>query len=124
MREKNDRIRQYKRNKQKLFKYLALSIARNNDITILEMNMGKDNIHLLIDCNTQHFIPDIVNAFKRLLFNYVFRTGDRRFIIFAANMALDYLAMDYKKGIVSDEELRSFFNAYFHMCEKECAYPN
>lgn len=53
-------------------KELLKKIAVDNDVMILEMETDKDHIHLLIDCNPQHYIPNIVKAFKgvsaRLLF--------------------------------------------------------
>lgn len=54
------------------FKKLVTQIALDNDIEIIEMETDKDHIHLLIECKPQHYIPNIVKAFKgvsaRLLF--------------------------------------------------------
>lgn len=53
-------------------KALLKQIADDNHINIIEMESHKDHIHLLIECNPQHYIPSIVKAFKgvsaRLLF--------------------------------------------------------
>lgn len=47
-------------------------IAKENGFTIHEINGDLDHIHLLIECNPQHYIPDIIKALKgvsaRLLF--------------------------------------------------------
>ncbi len=39
-------------------------IANDNDFEILELNIDKDHVHILIDCSPQHFIPDIMKAIK------------------------------------------------------------
>ena len=39
-------------------------IAEDNNFTIEEMETDKDHIHLLIECTTQHYIPDIMKALK------------------------------------------------------------
>ena len=48
------------------------NITKDNHINILEMNMNKDHIHILIDCSPQHYIPNMIKALKgvsaRLLF--------------------------------------------------------
>jgi len=53
-------------------KRLLKQIAMDNDIIIVEMESDKDHIHLLIECKPQHYIPNVVKAFKgvsaRLLF--------------------------------------------------------
>ncbi|MGG3886351.1 IS200/IS605 family transposase [Brevibacillus panacihumi] len=47
-------------------------IATDNGFTISEMESDCDHVHLLIDCNPQHSIPNIIKALKgvsaRLLF--------------------------------------------------------
>lgn len=37
-------------------------IANDNGFQILECNIDKDHIHLLINCSPQHYIPDIIKA--------------------------------------------------------------
>lgn len=53
-------------------KELLKQIALDNGIQIVEMESDKDHIHLLIECTPQHYIPNIVKAFKgvsaRILF--------------------------------------------------------
>lgn len=53
-------------------KTIIQAIAVENDIKIKEMETDKDHIHLLIECKPQHYIPNIIKAFKgvsaRLLF--------------------------------------------------------
>ncbi len=39
-------------------------IADDNKFQILECNMDKDHIHLLINCSPQHYIPDMIKALK------------------------------------------------------------
>lgn len=45
-------------------KKLLKQIAFDNGVTILEMESDKDHIHLLIECKPQHYLPNIVKAFK------------------------------------------------------------
>ena len=53
-------------------KELLNLIAADNDVNILEMESDNDHIHMLIECKPQHYIPNVVKAFKgvtaRLLF--------------------------------------------------------
>ena len=53
-------------------KKLLNQIASDNDVEIVEMESDKDHIHLFIECKPQHYIPNMVKAFKgvsaRLLF--------------------------------------------------------
>ncbi len=39
-------------------------IADDNHFQILECNMEKDYIHLLLNCSPQHYIPDMIKALK------------------------------------------------------------
>ena len=39
-------------------------IADDNGFQILECNMDKDHVHLLINCSPQHYIPDMIKALK------------------------------------------------------------
>ena len=39
-------------------------IADDNKFQILEWNMDKDHIHILINCSSQHYIPDMIKALK------------------------------------------------------------
>ncbi|ANB59717.1 transposase, putative [Anoxybacillus amylolyticus] len=47
-------------------------MATDNGFTISEIESDGDHVHLLIDCNPQHSIPNIIKALKgvsaRLLF--------------------------------------------------------
>lgn len=47
-------------------------MAKDNNFMIEEMETDLDHIHLLISCNPQHYIPNIIKALKgvsaRLLF--------------------------------------------------------
>lgn len=53
-------------------KTIIQDIADEHGIIIVEMETDQDHIHLLIECKPQHYIPNIVKAFKgvsaRLLF--------------------------------------------------------
>lgn len=44
----------------------------DNGIKILEMESDKDHIHLLIECKPQHYIPNIVKAFKGVSARFLF----------------------------------------------------
>lgn len=54
-------------------KLIMKDIAVKHEIKIVEMETDKDHIHLLIECKPQHYIPNLVKAFKgvsaRRLFN-------------------------------------------------------
>lgn len=54
------------------FQNILRKIAKDQNITILEMETDRDHIHLLIDCKPQHYIPDVIKSLKgvsaRLLF--------------------------------------------------------
>ena len=39
-------------------------IAADYGVVILEANTDQDHIHLLLDCAPQHYIPNLVKAFK------------------------------------------------------------
>ncbi len=45
-------------------KDLLHHIAQDNGIVILELESDYNYVHLLIDCKPQHYIPNIVKAFK------------------------------------------------------------
>lgn len=49
--------------KNSLIKILN-KIATDNMFEILECNIDKDHIHLLINCSPQHYIPDMIKALK------------------------------------------------------------
>ena len=53
-------------------KELLKHIATENNVEIMTMESDKDHIHLFIECKPQHYIPNLVKAFKgvsaRLLF--------------------------------------------------------
>ena len=50
--------------KENKLKEILYKIAIDNEFTIVLINGDLDHIHLLIDCNPQHFIPDIIKALK------------------------------------------------------------
>ena len=56
----------------KKLKEILNQIATDNGFTISEIESDCDHVHLLIDCNPQHSIPNIIKALKgvsaRLLF--------------------------------------------------------
>jgi len=43
---------------------LLHKIATENGFVIQEINEDLGHIHLLIECNPQHYIPDIIKALK------------------------------------------------------------
>jgi len=43
---------------------LLYKIAADNGFSIVEYNTDVDHVHLLIDCNPQHYIPDMLKALK------------------------------------------------------------
>ena len=43
---------------------ILTGIADDRRITILEFNTDEDHVHILIDCSPQHYIPDMIKAFK------------------------------------------------------------
>ena len=45
-------------------KEILYKIAKDNNFNIEEINGDLDHIHLLIDCTSQHYIPDIMKALK------------------------------------------------------------
>lgn len=45
-------------------KLIIKDIADKHEIKIVEMETDKDHIHLLIECKPQHYIPNLVKAFK------------------------------------------------------------
>jgi putative transposase len=45
-------------------KLIIQDIADKHEIKIVDMETDKDHIHVLIECKPQHYIPNIVKAFK------------------------------------------------------------
>ena len=45
-------------------KEIILKIAEDNEFKVLEFNIDKDHVHLLISCSPQHYIPNILKALK------------------------------------------------------------
>lgn len=45
-------------------KSIIQDLADEHEIEIVEMETDKDHIHLLIECKPQHYIPNLVKAFK------------------------------------------------------------
>jgi len=52
---------------------ILYKIAEDNEITIVEYNSGLDHVHLLIDCSPQHYIPNMVKAFKGVSARYLMK---------------------------------------------------
>ena len=52
---------------------LLYKIAEDNEITIVEYNTGLDHVHLLVDCKPQHYIPDMLKAFKGVTARYLMK---------------------------------------------------
>ena len=53
-------------------KELISKIADDHGIVILEMEADQDNIHMLIDCKPQHYLPSIIKAFKGTSARFLF----------------------------------------------------
>lgn len=49
---------------ERSMKEILREVAHEQGVSISEMETGKDHIHLLIECKPQHYIPNIVKAFK------------------------------------------------------------
>ena len=49
---------------EKWFLKILNMVAECEDFQILEVNIDKDHIHLLINCSPQHYIPDIIQKLK------------------------------------------------------------
>ena len=47
-------------------KELLTQISKDNGFQILEMNIEKDHIRMLINCTPQHYIPNIIKAMKEI----------------------------------------------------------
>jgi putative transposase len=47
-------------------------IADDHGIKILEMETDQDHIHMLIDCKPQHYLPNIIKAFKGTSTRFLF----------------------------------------------------
>lgn len=45
-------------------KKLLKQIALDSDIKIIEMDSDKDHVQMLIECKPQHYMPNIIKAFK------------------------------------------------------------
>lgn len=54
-------------------KNLLKQIARDHDVKMVEMESDKDHIHLLIACKPQHYIPNLVKAFKGVSARFLFK---------------------------------------------------
>lgn len=54
-------------------KELLKQIAFDNGVLILDMASDKDHIHLLIECKPQHYLPNIVKAFKGVSARFLFK---------------------------------------------------
>ena len=45
-------------------KNILYKIAQDNGFQIIELNINKDHLHLLISCSPQHYIPNMLKALK------------------------------------------------------------
>ncbi len=53
-------------------KSLLRKIADDHGIDILEMETGSDHVHMLIECKPQHYLPNIIKAFKGTSARFLF----------------------------------------------------
>ena len=54
-------------------KSIIQDLADEHEIEIVEIETDKDHIHLLIECKPQHYIPNMVKAFKGVLARKLFK---------------------------------------------------
>jgi len=53
-------------------KSLLRKIADDHGIEILEMETDSDYVHMLIECKPQHYLPNIIKAFKGTSARFLF----------------------------------------------------
>lgn len=53
-------------------KSLLRKIADDHGIEILEMETDSDHVHMLIECKPQHYLPNIIKAFKGTSARFLF----------------------------------------------------
>jgi len=53
-------------------KSLLRKIADDHGIDILEMETDSDHVHMLIECKPQHYLPNIIKAFKGTSARFLF----------------------------------------------------
>ena len=58
------RIPLFRNQNLNILKELLTQISKDNGFQILEMNIEKDHIRMLINCTPQHYIPNIIKAMK------------------------------------------------------------
>jgi putative transposase len=61
---------------EKKLRELLYKIAEDNEITIIEYNSALDHVHLLVDCRPQHYIPDMLKAFKGVSARFLMKEYD------------------------------------------------
>ena len=49
------------------------NIAKDNDFEIIEINIDKDYIHMLVSLSPQHYIPNIMKALKGVSARLIFK---------------------------------------------------
>lgn len=49
--------------KESLYNIIC-KISDDNNVEIVELSINKDHVHLLISCSPQHYIPNLMKAFK------------------------------------------------------------
>ena len=49
------------------------NIAKDNDFEIIEININKDHVHMLISLSPQHYIPNIMKALKGVSARLIFK---------------------------------------------------
>lgn len=49
------------------------NIAKDNDFEIIELNINKDYVHMLVGLSPQHYIPNIMKALKGVSARLVFK---------------------------------------------------
>ncbi|MCQ6275907.1 IS200/IS605 family transposase [Bacillus sp. V3B] len=57
----------------KRLKEIVKEQAISHRFTIIELETDLDNIHMLIECSPQHYIPNIVKALKGNLVRFLFK---------------------------------------------------
>ena len=45
-------------------KNIISQIDKDNEVSIIKMETDRNHIHLLIECNPQHYLPNIIKALK------------------------------------------------------------
>lgn len=49
------------------------NIVKNNDFEIIEINVNKDYIHMIVSLSPQHYIPNVMKALKGVSARLIFK---------------------------------------------------